>query len=355
MSIINRKSIVVILLLSFTTFASAQLKIGYILSERIRSEYEEFKEAESQLQLEYRKVQFEFDQRVKRLDSLKQDYEVKRLMSLDKGESIKQQMIQMERAIQVEMNRQEAILRSGGTIVQQTRNYDDNTQTTTALRDKEDAHDYRYFPDPDLLPLKIEQKLIDDLKKTLPELPDNKKERFINDYGLNSYEANVLISEKDISDYYEEVAKLSDKKLAATWMMGDLFAMLNDKGLNISNSPISAKNFAELVRSIKSGEISGRIAKEVFEIMVKNGENPKKIIESKGMKQQSDPKELEKIINALPQLQCKKCTYDDCESYAQAILHSNESINKCEPGANQTRNILKKLIDGDTDLSLIHI
>ena len=106
------------------------------------------------------------------------------------------------------------------------------------MRSKEDAHDYRYFPDPDLLPLKIEQKLIDDLKKTLPELPDNKKERFMSDYGLNSYEANVLVSEKEISNYYEEVAKLSDKKLAATWMMGDLFAMLNDKGLNISKSPI---------------------------------------------------------------------------------------------------------------------
>ena len=167
------------------------------------------------------------------------------------------------------------------------------------MRSKEDAHDYRYFPDPDLLPLNLEQQLIDDLKKSLPELPDKKKERFIKEYGLNAYEANVLVSEKEISAYYEEVAKLSDKKLAATWMMGDLFAMLNDRGLNITNSPVSAKNFAELVQSIKSGEISGRIAKEVFEIMVKSGENPKKIIESKGMKQQSDPKELEKIVNEI--------------------------------------------------------
>ena len=123
--------------------------------------------------------------------------------------------------------------------------------------------------------------------------------RFIKDYGLNAYEANVLVSEKEISDYYEEVAKLSDKKLAATWMMGDLFAMLNDKGLEISKSPISAKHFAELVQAIKSGEISGRIAKEVFEIMVESGDNPKKIIESKGMKQQSDPKELEKMIDQI--------------------------------------------------------
>jgi len=167
------------------------------------------------------------------------------------------------------------------------------------MRSKEDAHDYRYFPDPDLLPLNIDQKIIDDLKKSLPELPDQKKERFIKDYNLSAYEANVLVSEKEISNYYEEVAKQSDKKLAATWMMGDLFAMLNDKGLSISQSPISSSNLAELIQSIKSGEISGRIAKEVFEIMIETGDNPKKIIESKGMKQQSDPKELEKMINEI--------------------------------------------------------
>ena len=205
----------------------------------------------------------------------------------------------MQMAIEYEAHRQIELLEEGKQIDQETRLFDNKKNQTRSMRSKEDAHDYRYFPDPDLLPLKIEQKLIDELKKSLPELPDNKKERFVKDYSLNSYEANVLISEKEISDYYEEVAKLSDKKLAATWMMGDLFAMLNEKGLNISNSPISAKNFAELVQSIKSGEISGRIAKEVFEIMVKTGENPKKIIESKGMKQQSDPKKLEKMITEI--------------------------------------------------------
>ena len=205
----------------------------------------------------------------------------------------------MQMAIEYEANRQVDLIEEGKTIDQETRLFDTKKNETRSMRSKEDAHDYRYFPDPDLLPLELEQKLIDDLRKSLPELPDNKKERFIKDYELNSYEANILVSEKEISDYYEEVAKLSDKQLAAKWMMGDLFAMLNDKGLNISKSPISAKNFAELVRSIKSGEISGRIAKEIFEIMVKSGDNPKKIIESKGMKQQSDPKELEKIINEI--------------------------------------------------------
>ena len=216
------------------------------------------------------------------------------------------------------------------------------------MRSKEDAHDYRYFPDPDLLPLKIEQKLIDDLKKTLPELPDNKKERFMSDYGLNSYEANVLVSEKEISNYYEEVAKLSDKKLAATWMMGDLFAMLNDKGLNISKSPISTKNFAELIQSIKSGEISGRIAKEVFELMVESGDNPKKIIESKGMKQQSDPKELEKIINEI--LTKNKDKVDQYKSGKEKLFGffvgqvMKQSGGKANPQL--TNDILKKLLKG---------
>ena len=254
----------------------------------------------------------------------------------------------MQMAIEYESNRQVEMLDEGKKIDQETRLFDTKKNETRSMRSKEDAHDYRYFPDPDLLPLKIEQKLIDDLKKTLPELPDNKKERFINDYGLNSYEATVLVSEKDISDYYEEVAKLSDKKLAATWMMGDLFAMLNDKGLNISNSPISAKNFAELVRSIKSGEISGRIAKEVFEIMVESGENPKKIIESKGMKQQSDPKELEKIINEI--LTKNKDKVDQYKSGKEKLFGffvgqvMKQSGGKANPQL--TNEILKKLLKG---------
>ena len=205
----------------------------------------------------------------------------------------------MQLAIEYEAQRQVELIEAGKKIAQETRLFDTKKNETRSMRSKEDAHDYRYFPDPDLLPLKLEQKLVDEIKKTLPELPDKKKDRLIKEYGLNAYEANVLVSEKEVSDYYEEVAKLSDKKLAATWMMGDLFAMLNEKGLNISKSPISSKNLAELIQSIKSGEISGRIAKEVFEVMIKSGDNPKNIIDSKGMKQQSDPKELEKIINEI--------------------------------------------------------
>ena len=254
----------------------------------------------------------------------------------------------MQMAIEYEAKRQVELLDEGKKIEQETRLFDTKKNETRSMRSKEDAHDYRYFPDPDLLPLKIEQKLIDDLKKSLPELPDNKKERFMKDYGLNSYEANVLVSEKEISNYYEEVAKLSDKKLAATWMMGDLFAMLNEKGLNISKSPISAKNFAELVQSIKSGEISGRIAKEVFELMVESGDNPKKIIESKGMKQQSDPKKLEKIINEI--LTKNKDKVDQYKSGKEKLFGffvgqvMKQSGGKANPQL--TNDILKKLLKG---------
>ncbi|KPU82416.1 glutamyl-tRNA amidotransferase [SAR11 cluster bacterium PRT-SC02] len=254
----------------------------------------------------------------------------------------------MQMAIDYEAKRQVELLDEGKKIEQETRLFDTKKNETRSMRSKEDAHDYRYFPDPDLLPLKIEQKLIDDLKKSLPELPDNKKERFMKDYGLTSYEANVLVSEKEISNYYEEVAKLSDKKLAATWMMGDLFAMLNDKGLNISKSPISAKNFAELIQSIKSGEISGRIAKEVFELMVESGDNPKKIIKSKGMKQQSDPKELEKIINEI--LTKNKDKVEQYKSGKEKLfgffvgLVMKQSGGKANPKL--TNEILKKLLKG---------
>ena len=254
----------------------------------------------------------------------------------------------MQMAIEYEAGRQVELLENGKKINQETRLFDTKKNETRSMRSKEDAHDYRYFPDPDLLPLRLEQKLIDDLKKTLPELPDKKKERFIREYGLNSYEANVLVSEKEISDYYEEVAKSSDKKLAATWMMGDLFAMLNDKGLDISNSPIPAKNLAELVQSIKSGEISGRIGKEVFEIMLETGENPKKIIKSKGMEQQSDPKELEKIINEI--LIKNKDKVDQYKSGKEKLFGffvgqiMKSSGGKANPQL--TNEILKKLLKG---------
>ena len=205
----------------------------------------------------------------------------------------------MQMAIIYEAQRQVELLEAGKSIYQETRLFDTKKNETRSMRSKEDAHDYRYFPDPDLLPLNLDKELIENIKKNLPELPDQKKERFINDYSLTAYEANVLVSEKEISDYFEEVVKTSDIKLAKNWIMGDLFASLNEKNISISQSPVTAKKMSQLIDSISSGVISGRTAKEVFEIMKESGEEPNKIIESKGLQQKSDPKELEKIIEKI--------------------------------------------------------
>ena len=205
----------------------------------------------------------------------------------------------MQMAIAYEAQRQVELLESGKSIDQETRLFDTKKNETRSMRSKEDAHDYRYFPDPDLLPLNLDKELIENIKKNLPELPDQKKERFIKDYSLNAYEANVLVSEKEISDYFEEVIKNSDIKLAKNWIMGDLFASLNDKNISISESPVTAKKMSQLIDSISSGIISGRTAKEVFEVMKETGEEPNKIIESKGLQQKSDPKELEAIIKKI--------------------------------------------------------
>ena len=205
----------------------------------------------------------------------------------------------MQMAIAYEAQRQVELLESGKSIDQETRLFDTKKNETRSMRSKEDAHDYRYFPDPDLLPLNLDKELIENIKKNLPELPDQKKERFIKDFSLNAYEANVLVSEKEISDYFEEVIKNSDIKLAKNWIMGDLFASLNDKNISISESPVTAKKMSQLIDSISSGIISGRTAKEVFEVMKETGEEPNKIIESKGLQQKSDPKELEAIIEKI--------------------------------------------------------
>jgi aspartyl-tRNA(Asn)/glutamyl-tRNA(Gln) amidotransferase subunit B len=203
----------------------------------------------------------------------------------------------MEMAIDSEAKRQVELLESGKKIDQETRLFDTKKNETRSMRSKEEAHDYRYFPDPDLLPLKIEQSFIDNLKKKLPELPDEKKDRFIKKFKLTSYEANLLVSEVNISKYFEEVIKNSDIKLAKNWITGDLFAVLNEKNLDIIDSPVTPKNLSSLINAISSGEISGKIAKKVFEIMVETGDQPNKIIKEKRLKQQSDPKELEKIVS----------------------------------------------------------
>ena len=203
----------------------------------------------------------------------------------------------MQMAIVYEANRQVDVIEEGGTIDQETRLFDIKKNETRSMRSKEDAHDYRYFPDPDLLPLELSDKFINDLKKNIPELPDEKKKRFIEKFKLSPYEANILVSDIETSKYFEEVIEKSDVKLSTNWITGELFALLNEKNLEISQNPISAKNLSKLINLIKDGTISGKIAKSVFEIMADEGKDPQIIVEEKGLKQQSDPKEIEKLID----------------------------------------------------------
>ena len=203
----------------------------------------------------------------------------------------------MQMAIDFEANRQVDVIEEGGSIDQETRLFDTKKNETRSMRSKEDAHDYRYFPDPDLLPLELNDNYIDKIKKDIPELPDEKKKRFIEKFKLSPYEANILVSDIEISKYFEEVSKNSDVKLATNWITGELFALLNEKNIEITESPISSKNLSKLINLIKDGTISGKIAKSVFEIMRDGDKDPITIVEEKGLKQQSDPKELENLIN----------------------------------------------------------
>ena len=196
----------------------------------------------------------------------------------------------MQMAIEYEANRQVDLIEEGKTIDQETRLFDTKKNETRSMRSKEDAHDYRYFPDPDLLPLEVSDEFVNKLKSEIPELPDDKKKRFINEFKLSAYEATILVSDIEIAKYFEEVVakmgKNKDMKLAVNWITGELFAVLNSKNLEITQSPVSAKNLAILVNLIKNGTISGKIAKTVFELMLKNDEDPQKIVEEKGLKQQ---------------------------------------------------------------------
>jgi aspartyl-tRNA(Asn)/glutamyl-tRNA(Gln) amidotransferase subunit B len=203
----------------------------------------------------------------------------------------------MQMAIISEANRQIDLLEEGKEIDQETRLFDTKRNETRSMRSKEDAHDYRYFPDPDLLPLEISQELIEKIKSDIPELPDEKKKRFIDKFNLSPYEATILVSDIETSNFFEEVIKNSDVKLATNWITGELFAVLNEKNLEISQSPVSAKNLSKLINLIKDGTISGKIAKTVFEQMIDGDQDPLIIVKEKGLKQESDPKAIEELIN----------------------------------------------------------
>jgi aspartyl-tRNA(Asn)/glutamyl-tRNA(Gln) amidotransferase subunit B len=209
----------------------------------------------------------------------------------------------MQMAIDYEANRQVDLIEEGKSIDQETRLFDTKKNETRSMRSKEDAHDYRYFPDPDLLPLEVSDEFIDQLKVDIPELPDDKKKRFIDEFKVSAYEATILVSDIDTAKYFEEVVakmgKNRDMKLAVNWITGELFAVLNNKNLEISESPISAKNLAKLINLIKNGTISGKIAKTIFELMMNGDKDPQVIVEEKGLKQESDPKALEALIDKI--------------------------------------------------------
>jgi len=202
-------------------------------------------------------------------------------------------------AIDYEARRQIEVIEEGGTIRQETRLFDANRGVTRPMRSKEEAHDYRYFPDPDLLPLELDAAWVESLKRGLPELPDAKKARFVSAYKLSAYEAGVLADEQASADYFEAVAKGRDAKLAANWVMGDLFGALNKRGVDIGASPVKAGNLGALLDLIADNTISGRIAKDVFAEMLETGQQPGAIVEAKGLRQVTDTGAIEAAVDAV--------------------------------------------------------
>lgn len=205
-------------------------------------------------------------------------------------------------AIEYEARRQIEILEDGGEIEQETRRFDPNKGETRSMRSKEEAHDYRYFPDPDLLPLEFSQEFVDELKAKLPELPDQKKARFVADFGLSAYDASVLVAERESAVFYETVLdklanRARDGKMAANWVINELFGRLNKEGRDITASPVNAAQLAAIIDLIGEGTISGKIAKDLFEIVWQEGGDPRALVESRGMKQVTDLSAIEKVVD----------------------------------------------------------
>jgi len=205
-------------------------------------------------------------------------------------------------AIEYEARRQIEIIEDGGAIDQETRLFDPNRGETRSMRSKEEAHDYRYFPDPDLLPLELSQAFVEELKAGLPELPDEKKARFMTEFGLSPYDASVLVAERESAEFYEAVLgglgeRQRDGKLAANWVINELFGRLNKEGRDVAGSPVSATQLAEIVGLIGEGTISGKIAKDLFEIVWQEGGDPRQLVETRGMRQVTDLGAIEKVVD----------------------------------------------------------
>jgi aspartyl-tRNA(Asn)/glutamyl-tRNA(Gln) amidotransferase subunit B len=205
----------------------------------------------------------------------------------------------IQQAIEVEARRQIAIVEAGGKVDQETRLYDPDKGETRSMRSKEEAHDYRYFPDPDLLPLDIEQSWVDEIKAGLPELPDAKKARFITEFGLSDYDASVLTADVEAAAYFEKTADGRDGKLAANWVINELFGRLKKDDREIDASPVSPEQLGGIITLITKGDISGKIAKEVFEIAYTTGRDPAEIVETEGMKQVTDTGAIEAAVDTV--------------------------------------------------------
>lgn len=204
----------------------------------------------------------------------------------------------VEKAIEYEIKRQISVLNDGGTVVQETRLWDANAGVTQSMRSKEEAHDYRYFPDPDLVPIVPDSVWVSEIRKTLPELPGQKKKRFMEEYGLPEHDASLLTEERSVAEWFEETVKLSaPPKAVSNWMMGELMKHLNDENISIEGSKITPKHLAGMISLIDKGTISGKIAKSVFEKMYQTGKDPEKIVEEEGLVQVSDTGELEAIVD----------------------------------------------------------
>jgi aspartyl-tRNA(Asn)/glutamyl-tRNA(Gln) amidotransferase subunit B len=205
----------------------------------------------------------------------------------------------IQQAIEYEARRQIAIVEDGGKVVQETRLYDPDKGETRSMRSKEEAHDYRYFPCPDLLPLEVEQAWVDDIADTMPELPDAKKARFVASYGMTEYDAGVLTAEAENADFYESVARGRDGKQAANWVINELFGRLNKEGKSVAETPVNASQLGGVLDLIGSGEISGKMAKDLFEILWTEGGNPAEIATARGMKQVTDTSAIEAALDGL--------------------------------------------------------
>ena len=203
----------------------------------------------------------------------------------------------MRQAIEYEARRQIRLLEQGGEVDQETRLYDPNRGETRSMRSKEDAHDYRYFPDPDLLPLRLDDAFIERARSEMPELPDEKRARFVQDYGIADYDAWVMTADQATADFFESVVRGRDAKLATNWITGDYFAYLNREGYDVTNAPVGAEKLGGLLDLIADNTISGRIAKDVFEAMIESGKDAAAIVEEKGLKQITDTGAIEAIID----------------------------------------------------------